>query len=529
MTRPFARLACGAALVAAAGVAWGSEPPAPASDPIRFDIRRYEVAGNTLLGAGEIDAALRAHTGSGRDFGDVQRALEALEALYHARGYQVVTVRLPEQELDRGVVRLDVVQTRIGRILVSGNTVVDEANVRRALPALQVGGSPDLDRVSANLRMANENPVRRISLHLQTGSADDELDARLQVVDSKPWSAALNLDNSGSGPTGKTHAGVVLQHANLWGRDHVGSLQYTTTVEEPGKVSVYGAGYHIPLYALGDSLDLYASYSDIDTGAVTAGIFNLAVSGKGTVAGLRYNHTLARRGGLDPRLVLGLDHKAYKNSVLLAGQDVGNDVTVHPLSATYLASTALAGGQATFSLGLVRNIPGGSRGGSADLARARAGATAGYGIMRFAAGLQRALAGDWQGRAAVSGQVTGDALVPGEQFGAGGASSVRGVEERALSTDSGMLAQLELYSPNWCAASQHWQCRVMAFVDAAHGRRRAALPGEAARASLSSAGLGWRVAMGKSLDLQVDYGHVLRRSDGVADKNKVHVRVGLAY
>ncbi|NHZ93438.1 ShlB/FhaC/HecB family hemolysin secretion/activation protein [Massilia sp. CCM 8733] len=527
MTRPFARFACGAALAAAVGAAWGSEPPAP--DPIRFDIIRYEVAGNTLLGAGEIDAALRGHTGSGRDFGDVQRALEALEALYHARGYQVVTVRLPEQELNRGVVRLDVVQTRIGRILVSGNTVVDEANVRRALPALQAGATPDLDRVSANLRMANQNPARRISLNLQTGSADDELDARLLVSDSKPWTASLNLDNSGTGPTGTTHAGVVLQHANLWGRDHVGSLQYTTTVEEPGKVSVYGAGYHIPLYELGDSVDLYASYSDIDSGAVTAGIFNLAVSGKGTVAGLRYNRTLARRGGLDPRLVVGLDHKAYKNSVLLAGQDFGNDVTVHPLSATYLASMGVKGGQASFSLGVVRNVAGGSRGGSADFARARSGAKAGYSIARFAAGLQRAFGGDWQGRAALSGQVSGDALVPGEQFGAGGATSVRGVDERAVSTDSGLLANLELYSPNWCAARQHWQCRVLAFVDAAHGRRRAVLPGEAARATLSSAGVGWRFSMGKSLDMQIDYGHVLRRDAGVAGKNKVHVRVGLAY
>ncbi|HEX8614944.1 MAG TPA: ShlB/FhaC/HecB family hemolysin secretion/activation protein [Telluria sp.] len=527
MTPSFARLAAGAMLAATVGAAWGIEPPAP--DPIRFDISRYEVAGNTLLGATEVDATLLPFTGGGRDFGDVQRALEALEALYHARGYQVVTVRLPEQELTRGVVRLEVVQTRIGRIIVAGNTVVDEANVRRALPALQPGRTPDLDRVSANLRMANDNPARKISLNLQSGTADDELDARLVVSDDKPWSAMLNLDNTGSGQTGKTHAGVLLQHANLWGRDHVGSVQYTTTVEEPGKVSVYGAGYHIPLYDLGDSVDVYASYSDIDSGAVTAGIFNLAVSGKGTVLGARYNQVLARRGKLDPRLVYGFDHKAYKNSVLLAGQNLGNDITVHPLSVTFLASTPLAGGEANFSLGVVRNVPGGSRGGSADFARTRAGARAGYSMARFAAGFSRANAQDWQLRALASGQITGDALVPGEQFGAGGAASVRGFDERAVSTDSGVLANLELYSPNWCAARQRWQCRVLAFVDAAHGRRHDALPGEAARATVSSAGLGWRFSMGNSLNMQVDYGHVLRRDGAASGNDKVHVRVGLAY
>ncbi|NHZ40830.1 ShlB/FhaC/HecB family hemolysin secretion/activation protein [Massilia aquatica] len=532
MNLPFARLLAGAVLAGAVNAAWATGPaaaePFPA-DVIRFDIARFDVAGNTLLPAAQVDAALAPFTGSGRDFGDVQRALEALEGLYHQRGYQVVTVQLPEQELNGGVVRLNVVQTRIGRISVSGNQHVDAANVRRSLPTLQEGQTPNLDRVSANLRMANENPARKIKLNLQNGAADDTLDARLDVADEKPWTAMLNVDNSGTGQTGKTHAGVVLQHANLWGRDHVGSVQYTTTVEEPSKVSVYGAGYHIPLYDLGDSVDLYASYSDIDSGSVTAGIFNLAVSGKGTVVGARYNQGLARRGSLEPRLVYGIDHKAFKNSVLLSGENFGNDITVHPVSVTWLASTPLGGGEANLSVGLVRNIPGASRGASVDFARNRAGARAGYTIARVSAAFSRAFGVDWQLRALVNGQLSGDALVPGEQFGAGGAASVRGLEERAVSTDSGVLANLEVYTPNFCAVRERWQCRVLAFYDGAHGRRHAALPGEAARATVSSAGLGWRFSMGSSLNMQIDYGHVLRRDAGVNDKNKVHVRVGLAY
>jgi len=36
---------------------------------------------------------------------------------------------------------------------------------------------------------------------------------------------------------------------NLWGLDHVFSAQYTTSVDDASKISVYGAGYHVPLYA----------------------------------------------------------------------------------------------------------------------------------------------------------------------------------------------------------------------------------------------------------------------------------------
>ena len=152
-----------------------------------------------------------------RDFGDVQRALEALEALYHARGYNVVTVQLPEQELNGGVVRLHVLQTRIGRVTVDGNRAFSLENIRRSLPALREGETPNLARVSANLKLANENPARRLKLSLGSGEQEETVDARVEVVEARPWTVMANFDNTGTGATGKTHAGLVLQI----GRAHV--------------------------------------------------------------------------------------------------------------------------------------------------------------------------------------------------------------------------------------------------------------------------------------------------------------------
>ncbi|MES2898257.1 MAG: ShlB/FhaC/HecB family hemolysin secretion/activation protein [Pseudomonadota bacterium] len=523
----FARLLAGSVLAAAVSSAWAAAPAA--DDILRFEITRFDVSGDTLLGAAAVNAAVAPFAGAGRDFGDVQRAVEALEAVYHARGYKLVTVRLPEQELTGGAIRLDVIQTRIAQVNVSGNTFVDVDNVRRSLPTLVPGQTPDLDRVSASLRMANENPARKIALKLQSAAVDDAVNANLVVTDEKPWKLMLNLDNTGTEETGKTHAGVVLQHANLWGRDHVGSIQYTTTAEEPGKVSVFGAGYHIPLYTLGDSVDLFASYSNIDSGSVTAGLFNLAVSGKGAVFGMRYNQTLARRGELDQRLVYGIDYKAFKNNVLFAGENFGNDITVHPLSLTWTGNMPWQGGDLSLSAGLSHNIPGGSRGGDADFARTRVGADASYSIVRLSAAFTRTLWEEWQGRVLLNGQYSSDALVPGEQFGAGGSSSVRGLSERAVSTDSGLFANLELYTPNLCGAGV-WQCRALAFYDTAYGTRNAVQPGEISSTTVASTGLGVRVAFGATANLQIDYGHVVNAgATSGTSRNKVHVRMGFAY
>ena len=137
------------------------------------------MVGNTLLKPEEVNGTVQPFAGSGRDFGDVQRALDALEALYQARGYNIVTVQLPEQELNGGVVRLNVVQSRIGKIHVHGQAHFSEANVRRSLPSLQEGQTPNLKTVSANLKLANDNPARKITLKLQSGSEDELVDPEL--------------------------------------------------------------------------------------------------------------------------------------------------------------------------------------------------------------------------------------------------------------------------------------------------------------------------------------------------------------
>jgi hemolysin activation/secretion protein len=497
---------------------------------VRFDIVRFNVTGNTLLSTKEIDAAVAPFVGKKRDFGDVQRALEALEGVYHALGYSVVQVELPEQELDRGVVLFKVVQTRIGRVSVTGNQHFDEANIRRSLPALQEGKTPNIKQVSAGIKLANENPAKKITMKLQSGEVDDEVNAKLEVADESPWKISANFDNTGNESTGKTHAGFVLQHANLFARDHVASVQYTTTLEKPSQMAVWGAGYHIPLYGIGDSIDLIGSYSNVDSGTVAAGLVNLAISGKGSVLGMRYNQTLQKRGNYEPKLIYGIDQKVFKNFVLFQGTNFGNDITVRPLSVNYLGNWALDNGDANVSLTLAHNLPGGSKGKQADFDKGRLGAPADFTVLRFAGAFNRTLEKDWQLRSIINGQWTPQALIPGEQFGAGGASSVRGFGEREVSNDVGIQGNIELYTPSLCPTRETWQCRVLFFYDGAYAKRNHALPGELLNTTIGSVGVGLRYLIGSGVNVQVDFGHIVHAgATAGSDKNKVHVRVGLSH
>ncbi|RYF41111.1 MAG: ShlB/FhaC/HecB family hemolysin secretion/activation protein [Comamonadaceae bacterium] len=498
----------------------------------RFAINRFAVEGNTLLPASEVERLLAPYTGPARAFRDVRLAVDALQQAYRSAGIQVVVVQLPEQELTQGIVRVKVVEPRIGRVRVEGNRDFSIANIRSSLPGLREGATPNIRDISASLKVANTNPAKQTTLSLQGTDQPEVIDALVRVAEDKPWRIGLNADNTGSPETGRSRLGVLYQHANLWGLDHVASLQYTTSAEHPSKVSVFGAGYHVPLYHLGDSLDFFASHSNVNSGAVTAGVLDLQVSGKGSVYGARYNHTLAQRGDYTSSLSFGVDLRAYKNNVDLQGFQLGSDVTVHPLSLAYSGQLTLPAGLLGVQLTGVQNVSGGSRGRQEDFDRQRIGASANYRLLRYGAGYTQRFAQDWQMRLAFNGQATRDALVPGEQFGAGGAGSVRGFTEREVAGDQGQFASAEVQTPNWCANMTAFalQCRALAFIDAASVSRNKALPGEEQRTTIASAGVGLRFAVDRNASLQLDYGRVI---DGggtrSAGDGRLHVALSLSY
>ena len=504
--RPFARLLLGPLLAAA--LAFAPLAQAQGAAPATFEVSGFSVEGNTVLAAAEIDAALAPFTGTMRSFADLQSAVAMLQGLYARAGFGAVRVVLPEQRLSSGAVRIEVVEASLRQVDVNGpQQHFDAASVRRSLPALRPGATPNTDDLARQLRLANENPARQLSVELRSESPG-QIDAVVSVVQDKPWKVGAVFDNTGTPATGRTRIGAFFQHANAADRDHVATLQYVTSPDRPGDVTIGALNYRVPLPWLGDSIDLYGIYADVSAGVVSD-LFN--VRGSGTVVGARFNQNLRPTSNYRHRLLYGLEHRRIDNRIGLIGgsPDLVPDVTLHPASVGYAGTWNDPSRQLDFSGTAFHNFPGGSNGGGAAFAAARAGASASYAIVRYAAKAVQTLRLDWQLRAAVDGQYTRDALVSGEQFGIGGQDSVRGFDERELSNDIGNRATLELQTPNFGERlGAGVIARALVFLDHGWLRRNQALPGEAVRNHISSVGVGLRLSLPPSWNLRVDAAHV---------------------
>jgi len=486
-------------------------------DVIRFDISRFHIEGNTLLDNAEVEKQIAPFTGKAKDFGTVQEALDALEQIYRDRGFSMVVVTLPEQELERGVVTLKVIETRIGKITIEGNRFFEKSNILRSLPELRPGETPDINAVSRSLKMANENPAKKTNLQLKDSDKENETDAILTVKDEKPWKLGINGDNTGSRETGTTRLGFLLQHANVFNRDHLLTLQYITSPEKIERVSIYSLGYRIPFYSLGSSLELLGAYSNVDSGTISAAANNMNVSGRGSILGIHYNQNLTRIGAYEHKVTLGLDYRAFENSVDLQGFQLGNNVTVHPISLTYNGTISFDKINGSFYLMDMQNLAGSwdGRDNASNFEAARAGAPRGYNILRYGANLSYALGADWQVRMLVNGQYTNDRLVPGEQYGIGGATSVRGFAERGFSNDQGHSGSFEAYSPDLCKLFKvsAFQSRLLVFYDRGYVSRNNPLPGETVSTQIAGIGPGLRITDGKRFSLSIDCGFVVDPPD----------------
>lgn len=499
------------------------------ADTLRFPIVRYRVEGNTLLQPTVVARVLRHYIGEQRSFADIEVAREALQQAYRAAGYSTVEVSLPAQTMEDGLVIFKVVAARLAAVNVEGSHDYDQTNVRNSLPALVPGTVPNMHDVNAQLALANDNPGKLTTVKLRSGALPNTIDASVQVNSSKPWRTFLTLDNSGNAQTGKYRLGVGLQYANVANRDQVLTLQYLTSPDHLNSVSAFGAGYHIPLYRLGDSIDLFAGYANIDAGTV-AQLFT--VSGKGSIFGARYNQHLQTLGSYRQTLVYGLDYRAYQNDIRFVGTPIGADVTVHPLSLFYNGRYRSAQSECSFNIGGIQNIVGGSNGNDRDFALARNGAHANYRALRSDLDCRHALPAQWQIRLRASAQTSRQNLVPGEQFGIGGQRSVRGFDERQFAGDKGVQGSVELYGPDLGAhlPLTNAALRGLVFYDGGMVRLNDAQPGDIARADIASAGVGVRLSVNKRVSVALDFAHILRGGgSGLTDHNRVQGNLTLVY
>ncbi|HYC48523.1 MAG TPA: ShlB/FhaC/HecB family hemolysin secretion/activation protein [Burkholderiales bacterium] len=486
-----------------------------ATEP-RFAVRAFEIEGEVPIGRERALAILAPYTGESVELAQLQNATSALEAELIARGFPFYRVVLPPQSLD-GTVTIRVLPFKLAKVEVTGNTHFPTENILASLPALRTGESPNISAVGRNRSAANEHPSKELDITFRPSDVPDSIDVEVKVRDERPLSFFVGLNNIGDRRTGvwRTTAGV--QHSNLWGLDHSVTATYTTSPEKTSDVKQYGLFYRAPFYSVSGALTLFYAYSDVNSGLV-ANAFQ--VSGRGRFSGIHWKQHLTPHGAYSHAVELGLDDRFFDNDVRFAAAQLGVDVRSRPVSVTYQARLDQAEASYTGGLQYVRNLGGGSDNNDAAYMGNRAGAARDWNAVRYTLDAQWRIPYGALGLR-VRGQHANEPLIPGEQFGLGGASSIRGLREREVAGDVGISATLEALFP------MPWEgVNAIVFVDAGEARVKNVQPGQLERQGAMSAGLGLRWAVGRRFYLALDAAQVIDGTTAsLPGDRRIHIAV----
>ena len=536
---PAVALASGLVLGVASQAAWAAaEPqpakpasvPAPAALP-SFDVYQYVVEGNSVLSALDIETAVAEFLGERKTLRDVEAARAALEKRYHDAGYLTVLVSIPDQAVDAGEVRLQVVEAVVDRLKVAGAAYTLPSGLKANVPELAEGKVPNFNKMQEQLATLNRRPDARVTPVLRAGKLPGTVEVQLDVDDQLPLHGSLEFSNRQTPNTTANRLSGSVRYDNLWQLGHSLGLMLQTAPQRTTDARVAALTYVLPSGRGNDVLSIYAVHSRSEFASL-ANAPGLGLLGNSDTLGMRYTMPLSGSAESSQTLAAGFDYKNVKQTIKVQdGSTSDSPIAYLPLVASYSAN--LFGAERSSALDVSATL--GLRGlaGNTDkkFDTKRSGASAGYVALRtglqHTESLQR-----WSLYGKLDLQLATGPLVPTEQFVAGGAESVRGYLEGERSGDMGVRATLELRTPqfNLGGAGSAWRLGGQVFIDGARLETLRPVAPQPGHHYLSGAGFGLRASAPGGFSFDLDAARALLAGDTtLKHSTRVHARAIWGY
>ncbi|MDB5393801.1 MAG: peptide transporter [Rhodospirillales bacterium] len=404
--------------------------------------RTIDAAHATEIRPGEADRVLGPFLGKPIDMALLQEVRNSLQAYFESIHQPFVSVIVPPQGVDSGVIQVLILVAKLGTLHVTGNEWFDAGQYTDALH-VRPGTGIDGAQLDADIDRINRNQYRRATAVASPGLAVGTTDLTLRTKEELPFSFTTGVDNTGTQATTLYRLNAGIDWGNAFWRGDNFNYRYTTA-PETDRLQQHGISYSTEL-PWGDTFNIQGAYSTSNTPASSV-IGNSGVTG---IALLRYTIPLPAPSWFSHRLVLGYDFKSTNNNILFGGASVfATTSEIDQFQVEYIAQAPDSIGSTSIDLVLVGS-PGGltALNNDAVFESQVPGAKARYMYGRASAerltDLPRGLTWDIRGTA----QFSEASLLPSEQMVFGGYSSVRGFEEQSGTRDNGILVENELRAP----------------------------------------------------------------------------------
>ena len=453
-----------------------SGEPLPASQP--FAVRQVRIVGNTLFDTATLHALVAAAEGRSITLQQLEDLARQITVHYQAKGYLVSQAIVPAQTIKDGIVTIQVVEARLGKVVLDNQSRAATALLQATLAPLQAGGAVEQTSIDHALLLISDISGLTINAVLKPGEQAATSDL-VATVQPRPFvSGNVSADNLGNPVTGRARLGA------------------TVTVNTPLRL-----GDALSLSVLSSGADMaigLLDYESVVTGTGTrvgAAVSTLryklggdfkALGGHGTANtwSLRAKQPFARSRAFNLYGQIEADSLNLQDKVDSAGIQSARHVDT--LSASVSGDSRDALGLSLWRLAVTGGQLRFSDTGAQQVDAVTTQTQGGFHKWNLSLTRLQGLSANTSALLNLSGQWTPANLDPSQKLSVGGAYNVRAYDMGSLSADQGYTVTVELQQ----RLSAAWQ--VQAFVDGADVtiNRKPWDSANTNRASLYGAGLG---------------------------------------
>jgi hemolysin activation/secretion protein len=425
-----------------------------------------------------------------------------------------VFVNIPEQNISEGMLKVQVIESALNDVRVSGNkwsstnSIINNIRLKNGTPIIS-------DILEEDLYWLNRNPFRQSYAVYTPGAKNKTTDIEILVDDRFPARPYIGVDNIGNDATGNNRifAGIML--GNLFKTDQTLSYQYTPSPDFK-RFQGHSLIYTAPL-PWRHILVLIGGYSYVDS-KYTVDTYEFHSSGFSLQTSLRYTVPLMPKKSVLQEVIYGFDFKRTNSNLEYGGTPAIDPKLVNLTQAMVGYNLGFSTKKTKTSFEIEGFLSPGqivSDQSNADYNSMRPFAKADYFYARTSLSVTWQFSKYLAWKHFLRGQAAIRNLLPSEEYGLGGFDTVRGYKERQDNFDNVAIYNTEIYLPSFSLLKFAGykkpidKFNFLVFLDLAIGSKHKISQGEQKEKMFAGIGSGIRYNIANYLNCRLDFGKQL--------------------
>ena len=272
-------------------------------------VNMVEVSPSEILTKEEVNSVVQPLIGRNVSVAEIKTAVENINRLYAQKGFVTARAFLPEQAVDNGHIKIELIESRVGNVTVTDNRWTTDNYIKKRINPKE-GELFDIVELEQDIMEFNRySEGVNLTANLKAGEREGTTDVELKAHENFPFHVTAMMDNAGRYTTGRIRGGAMISADSLFHqRDKLSIGSYFSG----GSASPF-VDYNIPVNSKDGRVGFMFSstLSKIKWGDYK----DLDLKSKAYTYSLYYTQPLIRKPGFELKSYTALNYKRATTSM----------------------------------------------------------------------------------------------------------------------------------------------------------------------------------------------------------------------